>query len=274
MSDRYMFVVGREGLSGAADAADLQDRARSGPVFVQFLEAAWRLLEQNRRAFEFNECFLVSLHDACVSSRFGTFLCNSEKERKEFRLREKTLSAWPFLLMQRDGFVNPFFRADGGPDGDGGSSDRGRLRIEDGPAHCKLWSGMFCRYEMEKRTLREMQGASRTRPWSRMEAAEAVCVCLCVCVRARGACLRAVYCWHAGVREPVGRTLELTPADRVRRRFQPFRVSERDYTAAERGGGGRAPACCDSGQRDLPRCHEAADRRPARFPEPRCARCR
>jgi hypothetical protein len=44
------------------------------------------------RAFEFNELFLVTIHDCLVSSQFGTFFCNSEKERDGAKVRSRTLS--------------------------------------------------------------------------------------------------------------------------------------------------------------------------------------
>ena len=53
------------------------------PVFTQFLECVWQVMTQLPTAFQFNEHFLVTLHDHTHSCQFGTFLGNCEKERLE-----------------------------------------------------------------------------------------------------------------------------------------------------------------------------------------------
>ena len=83
MSDRNQFVSGHD--------------KEVSPIFLQFLEATWQISQQYPRAFEFNELFLIEMHDCLISSRFGTFLCNSERERRDLRLRERTHSVWTYL---------------------------------------------------------------------------------------------------------------------------------------------------------------------------------
>ena len=53
------------------------------PIFTQFLECVWQVMLQFPTAFQFNQHFLVTLHDHAHSCQFGTFLGNCEKERSE-----------------------------------------------------------------------------------------------------------------------------------------------------------------------------------------------
>jgi len=53
------------------------------PIFIQWLDAVWQLLIQFPQSFQFNEQFLICLADALYECRFGTFLEDSEKTRKE-----------------------------------------------------------------------------------------------------------------------------------------------------------------------------------------------
>ena len=52
------------------------------PVFLQFLECVAVLMRQQPSFFEFNEQLLILLADEVYLCRFGTFLCNSERERE------------------------------------------------------------------------------------------------------------------------------------------------------------------------------------------------
>ena len=49
------------------------------PVFLQFVECVWHLMQQLPRAFEFNATFLVHLMHQALSCEHGTFLCNCER---------------------------------------------------------------------------------------------------------------------------------------------------------------------------------------------------
>lgn len=51
------------------------------PVFGQFIECVWQIMNQFPTAFEFNEEFLLVLHDHAYSCQYGTFLGNNERER-------------------------------------------------------------------------------------------------------------------------------------------------------------------------------------------------
>ena len=67
------------------------------PVFLQWLDCVFQLILQFPCAFEFNEAFLVKLARHTYSSLFGTFLCNSERDRELEGVRQTTYSVWSFL---------------------------------------------------------------------------------------------------------------------------------------------------------------------------------
>ncbi|KAI5279517.1 myotubularin-related protein 6 isoform X2 [Manis pentadactyla] len=85
------------------------DPKEVSPVFTQFLECVWQLTEQFPQAFEFNEAFLLQIHEHIHSCQFGNFLGNCQKEREELKLKEKTYSLWPFLLGDQQRYVNPLY---------------------------------------------------------------------------------------------------------------------------------------------------------------------
>lgn len=55
--------------------------ADRSPVFLQFIDCVWQVSKQYPHALEFNEHFLITILDHLYSCRFGTFLCNTERER-------------------------------------------------------------------------------------------------------------------------------------------------------------------------------------------------
>lgn len=100
--------------------------SENSPIFLQFLECAWHLSQQLPRAFEFNELFLVTLHDCLHSSKFGSFLENCEQGRRKIRVEKRTSSVWSYILSRywclltlslysctfvcrRDDFINPLY---------------------------------------------------------------------------------------------------------------------------------------------------------------------
>ncbi|KAK1751776.1 putative phosphoinositide 3-phosphatase [Echria macrotheca] len=97
----------------AAAAAAAEGQATSlknvSPVFHQFLDATYQLLRQHPTRFEFNERFLRRLLYHVYSCQYGTFLCNSERERHEAKLAERTRSVWAYFLARRAEFTNDQF---------------------------------------------------------------------------------------------------------------------------------------------------------------------
>ncbi len=55
-----------------------QDRS---PVFLQFIDCVWQIMQQNSKVFEFNEKLLLAIVQNMYTCQFGTFLYTNEHER-------------------------------------------------------------------------------------------------------------------------------------------------------------------------------------------------
>ena len=84
----------------------------TSPVFHQFLDATYQLLSQYPTRFEFNERFLRRLLYHMYSCQYGTFLYDSEKQRVDAKVKERTRSAWDYFLARKDMFMNDEYVAD------------------------------------------------------------------------------------------------------------------------------------------------------------------
>ncbi|KAI0362640.1 phosphatases II [Trametes cingulata] len=109
----FLAPVENSGGGGGAEAAQaflasVQNRFASqshvketSPVFHQFLESVRQIQRQYPERFEFNERFLRQLHYHLYSCQFGTFLFNSERERRVGEGGpppcERTVSVWDFF---------------------------------------------------------------------------------------------------------------------------------------------------------------------------------
>ncbi|XP_015221554.2 myotubularin-related protein 3 isoform X2 [Lepisosteus oculatus] len=85
---------------------DLNERC---PVFLQWLDCVHQLQRQFPCSFEFNEAFLVKLVQHTYSCLFGTFLCNSVKEREDRHIHERTCSVWSLLRPANRAFRNMLY---------------------------------------------------------------------------------------------------------------------------------------------------------------------
>ena len=88
----------------------------TSPIFHQFLESVRQVQRQYPERFEFNERFLRKLYYHLYSCQFGTFLFNSEKERRVGDGDapphcEVTISVWDFFNSPEEMELNrnPFY---------------------------------------------------------------------------------------------------------------------------------------------------------------------
>ncbi|GLH01661.1 Uncharacterized protein GBIM_07751 [Gryllus bimaculatus] len=79
------------------------------PVFLQWLDCVHQVALQFPTAFEFAPAFLVRLARHTYSRLFGTFLCNSARERAHLRVHERTFSVWAFLRSAPHAFRNHLY---------------------------------------------------------------------------------------------------------------------------------------------------------------------
>lgn len=125
----------------------------TSPVFHQFLDATYQLLQQHPTRFEFNERFLRRLLYHLYSCQYGTFLYNCEKDRVEAGLKAKTRSVWDYFLSRKGQFLNE------GYDGAIDDKVRGNERLMfPKVGEVRWWSEAF------GRTDTEMNGAATGSP--------------------------------------------------------------------------------------------------------------
>ncbi|CAG0918631.1 unnamed protein product [Notodromas monacha] len=134
----------RCGLFGAgANTSPGQETANEGreisPIFTQFLECVWQLMMQFPTSFQFNERFLLCLHDHAHAPQFGTFVGNCEKDRVDLRLSEKTYSLWGYVATHMDDFINPIYAVE--------DSKLHVLQPTLSPQGLMFWRGMYMRFE-------------------------------------------------------------------------------------------------------------------------------
>lgn len=152
--------------NGGADAAQaflasVQSRFASqhhiketSPAFHQFLECVRQLLRQFPERFEFNECFLRTIHYHLYSCQFGTFLYNCERQRRHGEdgmvPSERTASLWDFLnsLPQAERHKNPLYDSSlDDPARRDGKADMGVLFPN--PKDVRFWSELYGRTDEE-----------------------------------------------------------------------------------------------------------------------------
>jgi myotubularin-related protein 6/7/8 len=114
------------------------DSKEVSPIFTQFLDAVWQVLVQFPVHFQFNELFLITIHDHLYSCQFGTFFGNNEKERKDNKFSSKTYSLWGYIWTHLDDFVNSLYDKD--------IDNQLIVPVFDIP-FLRFWKGLYCRYD-------------------------------------------------------------------------------------------------------------------------------
>jgi hypothetical protein len=79
-------------------------------IFLQFLDCVYQILHQLPNSFEFNENLLLFISEHLQSGLFGNFLCNSQKERDELRVKKNCISLWTVVLCNRSQYINHTFK--------------------------------------------------------------------------------------------------------------------------------------------------------------------
>lgn len=81
--------------------ANAADQERS-PVFLQFVDCVYQLTRLAPCSFEFNELLLNDMMDAVFSCHFGTFLGDSDRDREDLRVKERTESFWSHVNLRQE----------------------------------------------------------------------------------------------------------------------------------------------------------------------------
>mmetsp|Transcript_149823 Transcript_149823/g.481246 ORF Transcript_149823/g.481246 Transcript_149823/m.481246 type:complete len:883 (-) Transcript_149823:252-2900(-) len=83
------------------------------PVFIQWLECVYQIVQYTPNAFEFSTSVLIRLAHEAFTNRYGTFLCDNERERSE-KVSTFALSFWSILLRPEESITwrNPDYKPD------------------------------------------------------------------------------------------------------------------------------------------------------------------
>ncbi|XP_074832762.1 myotubularin-related protein 9-like isoform X2 [Carettochelys insculpta] len=110
---------------------------QEAPIFLLFLDCVWQLGRQFPFSLQFSERLLLVLFEHAYASCYGTFLCNSEKERCLCETKEKTHSLWSWLNQPSEwkNLLNPLYTYNA-------------LVIWPSvePQSLQLWQGLFLRW--------------------------------------------------------------------------------------------------------------------------------
>uniref|UniRef100_A0A0P6J551 phosphatidylinositol-3,5-bisphosphate 3-phosphatase n=1 Tax=Aedes aegypti TaxID=7159 RepID=A0A0P6J551_AEDAE len=118
--------------------------ADRSPVFLQFIDCVWQITKQFPHALEFNEYFLITILDHLYSCRFGTFLYNTERERVQNDLKNRTVSLWSFINSSHEQYRNPLY-------GGRNMAIQTVLKPVVSMRHIRLWKGLYCRWNPSMR---------------------------------------------------------------------------------------------------------------------------
>ncbi|XP_033365255.1 myotubularin-related protein 6 [Bombus vosnesenskii] len=118
------------------------DNKELAPIFTQFVDATYQLLQQYPHKFQFNEFFLITLHDHVHSCQHGTFIGNSEKERQILRVSERTYSLWGYIANNMHQYINPLYKCNRFNE-----ETNPVLQPKLAPQCIILWRGLYFRFE-------------------------------------------------------------------------------------------------------------------------------
>lgn len=145
---------------GDRSTSQSNDDGQVSQIFLQFLDCVFQIVNQYPDYFEFNARYLLLLSEHVFSCRFGTLLCDTEREREvEAAIRQRTPCLWAYL----DSFpslVNENFRETVGEKG-GNLEESGTLLmpLPSLLRNVTLWVDRHCMYGA-KPTLRSIPGSS------------------------------------------------------------------------------------------------------------------
>ncbi len=127
-------------------SAKFKDSQRA-PIFLQFIDTVWQLMQQFPTSFEWNERFLTVVLDSVYGCIFGTFLCNTDQERRKlYQVIDQTVSVWSYVLARRGEFVNPLF--------DERRNREGQVSLKllprTGEQQLQVWRGLYCRFRVSQ----------------------------------------------------------------------------------------------------------------------------
>ena len=115
--------------------SDITSENQFSPIFIQWLDCIYQLMNQNYTKFEFNPNLLTFIACELFNGKYGTFLFNNEKERVTYKAKTNTVSIWNVVLENKKDFLNPLYQKDN------------NKKIKINYKNIKLWREYFYRFE-------------------------------------------------------------------------------------------------------------------------------
>ncbi|KAH8415476.1 hypothetical protein KR222_000482 [Zaprionus bogoriensis] len=116
----------------------------SGATFLLFLDCIFQLFTQFPCSFEFSTQLLILLFEHSYFSQYGTFLCDSERERHELQVHTRTTSLWSYLnrpdVLQT--LLNPLYEPNASV-----------IWPSVAPISLELWSELYLRWVIDQQNL-------------------------------------------------------------------------------------------------------------------------
>lgn len=72
------------------------------PIFLQWIDCVWQLINQYPISFEFNEHLLMKIVDESINCRFGTFLTDHEHQSNELKVKQYSVSLWTHIHNEKN----------------------------------------------------------------------------------------------------------------------------------------------------------------------------
>jgi hypothetical protein len=86
--------------------------------------------------FEFNSNMLLFLCNEIYSNKYGTFLCNSEKDLINYNVKETTLSIWSDIIREKNKYINDIYKQLNEP-----------INIKGEMQYLNIWNEYFFQYD-------------------------------------------------------------------------------------------------------------------------------
>lgn len=64
--------------------SDRHSDSDRSPIFIQFIDCVWQVMQDQPRVFEFNEKLLLTILEHIYTCQFGTFLMDSDYDREKY----------------------------------------------------------------------------------------------------------------------------------------------------------------------------------------------
>ena len=86
--------------------------------------------------FEFNSNMLLFLCNEIYSNKYGTFLCNSEKDLINYNVKETTVSIWSDIIREKNKYINDIYKELKEP-----------INIKGEMQYLNIWNEYFFQYD-------------------------------------------------------------------------------------------------------------------------------